>query len=212
MHKKLQGSLTIEASIIMPIVIFIIITMIYFIFYLHDQAYLKTVANNMSLKASKTILYKGRSIEDGNIDYETAISKHKVSDIYWRFINSHNDTNTIVNYGKKTIFSTQNNNVFGIKEKDIEISASVTGNILKKKVKINIKAPFHIPFLFFNLYLNWGKPIIIKVSSKAVIIEPTELIRNMDMITNTAENIKILEKPIKKYYEIIEKIKKTLRK
>lgn len=81
--KKLKASFTIEAAIIVPLTMFIIMAFIYAAFYAHDQVIEKTNGENYILESSASyededtqeedargILLKYRAIADG-IDFLT---------------------------------------------------------------------------------------------------------------------------------------------
>ena len=200
-----DGSFTVEASLIMPLIIFIIITLIYFAFYLHDQACLQAIANQVAEKGTESLLYNEVDIDEGSIVYNSINERA----IYWRFTdNCNSKTNNIISYGE----SESKDRFFNVRSKDVVMDLAVNSNLLNKCVQVNMQAPFKTPLKFVNELLNNGKSLNIKVSSKANMNDSVEFIRNIDLINQKGDEIECIKNVKSKYDEAINKVKDYMMK
>jgi hypothetical protein len=198
-----QGSFTIEASFIMPLVIFVIITLVYIGFYLHDMTYLQGLANEGALKGAKALTYPERDLEIGRIEYSSMLDRF----LYWRFMNHHN-TEYLESYIKNQI----GQNVFQVNTQKTHVETEVEKNLLHTYVKVSIRAPFETPFRFVPMLMNRGEGLYIQVHSKAQMPDASEFIRNIQLMDQMAEEITILQKPKQKYEEIMLELENMLKK
>lgn len=199
-----RGSFTVEAALIMPIVIFVVITLIYIIFYLHDMTYLKTQANTLSEKGAKSFVYKGRQIENGAIDYSVINDRW----IYWRFTEDYGaELVQVENYASTLL----EKGFFQIREEEVELTMEVDKGLLGNDFLVTLEAPFHTPFRFVNYLISQGKPISIRVDSKARVPETAEFIRNSQMIDQMTDRLTIIKEGKEKYDEGIEELKELLK-
>ncbi|TCT11646.1 TadE-like protein [Natranaerovirga pectinivora] len=196
---KLEGSFTIEAAFIMPIIIITIITLIYMTFYLHDMTYLQSVANNTAMKGAQSLKYIDVDMNTMNINYENINNRF----IYWR--------NTNLNHRRgdlKSHFNNQiKNKLFQVQAKDITVYTEIESKGLNKYLKVDAIAEFRTPFNFISQILNGGKTIHIQVSSKAILPDQQEFIRTVNLIEYVLNNYTIFDGLVEKYNDVLSQIK-----
>jgi len=75
-----KGSFTVEAALLMPVITFMIISLIYLGFYLHDKAVTKFAANYMAVRIGQ--LYANElDINTSQIDYDKLLNRNILSDL-----------------------------------------------------------------------------------------------------------------------------------
>jgi len=75
-----RGSFTVEAALLMPIIIFMIVSLVYLGFYLHDKAVTKFAADYMAVKICQ--LYANElDINTSQINYDKLLSRNILSDL-----------------------------------------------------------------------------------------------------------------------------------
>lgn len=193
MNRKLQGSLTIEASLIFPIVFFAIISLIYIGIYLHDVTCLKAIVNEAAQRYA--LAYSNK------IDLDTGLvltDDHRLDKgLYWRFTPKNDLSSKIKAYIVKEI-----EEKLIVKDDDIQVDTKIINYILKKNIEINVKKTFSTPIHPVNTLLKMnGKGGIMGVTSKVVVKDPTELIRNVELLDDLSDYIG----PVRKTKEIYEK-------
>lgn len=55
---KLKGSMTVEAAVLFPVILLVIVTLIYLTFYLHDSSKLQSKIHTMMLQSKSYMLYQ----------------------------------------------------------------------------------------------------------------------------------------------------------
>ncbi|MFP4697753.1 MAG: TadE family protein [Eubacteriales bacterium] len=211
-QKCSQGSFTVEASLIMPIVIFVIISLIYMGFYMHDVAYLQSVANNASMKSAKAMAYKNREIDEGNIVYSDIDDR---VNIYWRFSNkSYREIESSV---KAYIVEKIGSKCFGVPmNKDSALSniniKLIKERVMNKYITIQLESNFQTPFDFIPRLLNGGEELKITVKSKSVMPDASEFIRNTTLIDQISDDVKVLREAKNIYEKYVNEVIETLKK
>lgn len=69
MNKKFKAEMTLEASIVVPIIIIIVLSLIYFAFYIHDVVVVKSSVYSNGVK------YINKNIDDFNTQIKKSIEK-----------------------------------------------------------------------------------------------------------------------------------------
>lgn len=197
------GNFTIEAALIMPIVIFITIALIFFGYYMHDYAVLQGIADDMALKSARILPANNYILESqkDNTLVKVVYSDLTNKNLYWRFFTSiDSKEETIKKYGESLI----DKQLFILDNRDITMEVRVTGSVIRKTVEVDIEAPVKYPSSFIREL--FGKNTTIQVSSKSVMRDQAEFIRTIDVITQVAERITPLQEVMKEYNKSIKKI------
>lgn len=79
---KVNGSYTVEAAFLMPIVLFVIIGVLYLGFYLHDKARVHSIMND-ALTNSRSLIQYEAGMNTGSIDYVA----YRDRDIWYPYFN-----------------------------------------------------------------------------------------------------------------------------
>lgn len=198
MNKRLIGSLTVEASLIFPIVLFVVISLLYIGIYLHDVTCMKNIVNEATQRYE--LAYSNKI--DINTGEVLSNNKRLSRGLYWRFSN-YNDHDK---YVKEFIRNKIKDNLI-MKDDNIIISTKIIHNNIMKSVNITVKKDFTTFIAPVNniLSLN-GKGLTMAVSSKAIVKDQVELIRNIDMLDNISDDIPILRNSKENYKKKIRDI------
>ncbi|MCT4596426.1 MAG: pilus assembly protein [Vallitalea sp.] len=198
MNKRLIGSLTVEASLIFPIVLFVVISLLYIGIYLHDVTCMKAIVNEATQRYE--LAYSNKI--DINTGEVLSNNKRLSRGLYWRFSN-YNDHDK---YVKEFIRNKIKDNLI-MKDDNIIISTKIIHNNIMKSVNITVEKDFTTFIAPVNniLSLN-GKNLTMAVSSKAIVKDQVELIRNIDMLDNISDDIPILRNSKENYKKKIRDI------
>lgn len=185
---SIRASITVEAAYVMPIVIFTIFAVIYLAFYLRDYCILQNAIDMTALKASF---------------YANQPSDMAEDEIYYDAINSRG-----VFYQLVGDLSPVKQQILSVLNKELENSM-----FLYDRISIQVEVDHYNIKISLNAKRNINLPIIGKVFNRMEstdlvsnypIHRPAETIRSMEVIMNTASEIKgvselkkILEKHLK---------------
>ncbi len=171
---SVKASITIEASYILPIVIFAIFSIIYLAFYLHDYCILQ---NAMDMTVHKASLYANQ------------VSDMEENEIYYEAINSRG-----VFYQIAGDMSPVKQQILVKLKKELEkgmflyesISIQVEVNHYSIKISLQAKRKINLP-IFGRIFKAMESTAIVTKNS---IHRPAETIRGMEVIMSTAAELK----------------------
>ncbi len=189
MKNTVKGSYTVEASLIFPMILFIIIGFIYLGFYLHDQDKIEAVINETLLK-SRNLIQNDTDIKSGIMDYE---KYYKRGILYSLQNNLQDKKQEIYNYLQTQL----NKGLFIADINYIGIEVSHTS------ISIEIKAEMELPFWGVQSLFD-GKTQVTGYNSTAV-QNNTEFIRIFDIFSSVAEKVPAIDKSLKKLQQILDK-------
>lgn len=192
---KAKGSITIEASFILPILLLAVLTVIFLGVYMHDMSCMQSVANHAALHAS--------SIIQKDTHYELRLEQG----LYFNHFNEQkfNDKmNAFIIEQLEPMLINQIHN-------RLDIDCIIENKIVYKKVHITITYPFKTPFdRINNIFFPKSKNKVMQAQAHAQLYDPTEVINTYEAIDDISSDIVFIQ-PIKKaYQEIIDKIITTL--
>lgn len=214
------GSMTVEASLIFPMIILVIVVVIYICILLYQYAYLQTVANHVAERGASCwdniskmeIDCDNYRLKTGELKYSEELLK---ADLYWS-----NKAEKIKNLKMYTIHKLRKRNILRS-----EISKLNIDEVTNTKDKVDIWIKDYIVYKELNVIINDSYKIPlgdslkifgldnkynINVHSKAVINEPLEFIRNTDFIIDTLNEYEVTSEIINKFKETMEKIKDNI--
>jgi hypothetical protein len=170
----MQGSATIEAVFVMPIVIFSIFTMIYLAFYLHDMNRIQGMLDQTLYKAS-TYLKHEADLDSGEVYYQ------KIGDrgvFYLLAGNTEENEREIQKYlQKKLSYGLFITHIAGVK---VEIGES--------KVTTVVEADSKVTMIVVKKIFDPFSHSVMK--GEAEIHNPVETIRRLEVILDTGAKIK----------------------
>ncbi|WP_432663224.1 pilus assembly protein [Wukongibacter baidiensis] len=221
-----SGSLTVEASLIFPIIILAIVTVVYICILLYQHAYLNSIANNVAERGAACWSNISKMNENSDIHrLETGELQRSEelldTDLYWRIFRT-KEKDKIEILKRYALDKLKKNNILEgeiseISDNDIEnnkdnIDIWLKDYIVYKELNVVISNSYKIP-LGDNLKIfGLGDTYNISVHSKAVINDPMEFIRNTDFITDTLSEFEKTEKVLDRFKETMEKINENIEK
>lgn len=189
--KRNKGSMTVEASLIFPVIFLAIIALIYITVFLYEQAYVKSIADRAAERGAaiwknpKSDMYIGL----------VKLNDFKENDPYWRIA----DTNKATKEAKIESYietSLKKYSIFLMRDKDgnmdknqVTVDAQVRNYVVYKKLTVNVKKKFKLPI--GNALSAFGLDNIVEISAKseALINEPAEFIRSTDFAMDVGKRI-----------------------
>lgn len=220
------GSLTVEASLIFPIITLAIVAVIYICILLYQHAHLNSIADNVAERGAAcwSNISKMRTSSDihGLETGELQGSEELLdTDLYWRIFRT-KERDKIKILKTYALDKLKSNNIL---EGEIsEISTSDMENnrdnidiwlkdyIIYKELNVVINNSYKIP-LGDNLRIfGLGDTYNIKVHSKAVVNDPMEFIRNADFITDTLKEYEETERILDSFKKTMDKINENIEK
>ncbi|TCK93108.1 TadE-like protein [Natranaerovirga hydrolytica] len=201
-QKSKQGSFTIEASLLMPFIVFVLITLIYMGFYFHDKTLLQTAVNDVSIKQAKALKYTEVDITTGAVNFQTINDRN----LYWRWTN----LNTEPQNEKAYLIERLHTKLFQVNPEAITINTRVEKNLISHYVVVECVAPFNTPFNFIPMLLNKGQPLRITAQSKAMMPDHQEFVRTIDLMQYAIDNLAFLEGMNNAYQEALNTIESHL--
>lgn len=187
-----SGSYTIEAALILPLILFIITALIYLGFYLHDQDRLEAVINE-TLLIGKNLVRNEAQMDTGFIDYEVY---NKRGIMYSLQDNLREKREEIYNY-----LQLQLNKGFFIA--DIR---SVDVTVSHADISLIVKADMILPFVGLLPFFSGSKTVFIG-ANQASIGSNTEFLRVFDIFSGVAENMPVINDNLMKLQQILNKLK-----
>jgi len=173
--KSQKGSVVVEASIIVPVVILSIVGIIYLAVLLYQLAYIQCIADRSAEQGALSWNSVERDLDSGK-PIRNDLSK---SGLYWRLVdrNKHNKETRLLNHldmesEKFDIFSVRNRNS-GVKSEDF---------VVYKKLIVQMDDAYALSAGRYLKQFGIGENYVIRTESEAVVLDPAEFIRNTDFI------------------------------
>ena len=189
---NVSGSYTVEAALLFPCVLFIVIGLLYLGFYMHDKVRIQSILNQAATK-SRALIRNEAAIDSGAINYEEYLQRG-----FLYFIE--NDLSLkkeeIANYLENKL----NNGLFLAKIETIVVTVTLSN------VHMEVSASMQIPFFEVrNLFLKSG--FNIKHSNNTEFHNPVEFIRIFEVFTGVTDKIEAVDKVLKKLQKILSSIR-----
>jgi len=187
-----KGSYTVEAALILPIILFIIIGLLYLGFYLHDKVKIQSVINDISTKGRELIQYEA-DLKTGLIDYGYYQSRFFFYPYFTDFVEKENNIN---------VYLTEelNKGLFIAKVDSVAVSATL------KRIHISVNGHMDIPFIEINqLFTNSG--LTFSNNNTMEIHNTEEFIRVLDVFSGVADKVKVIDDILQNLQKLISSIK-----
>lgn len=214
------GSMTVEASLIFPIIVLAIVAVIYICILLYQQAYLQSIANHVAERGAACwsniskmeIDTNGYRLKTGKLKDSKELLK---ADLYWS-----DKEEKIKRLKRYTIDKVTKNNILDSEITEININDIVNSKdkvdiwikdyIVYKELNVVIKDSYKIPLGDILRCFGFDNRYDINVNSRAVINDPMEFIRNTDFIIHTLDEYEATSEILNKYKSTLDKIKENI--
>lgn len=177
-----KGSMVVEASIVVPIIILAVIAILYICILLYQKAIMQSLAD-------KAAELGAAAWSSGSSDFETGrlrIDELGKVGLYWRIfdLQSENKKSRVWNFVESKLAV---KNVF--QGFDPEVDIELKDYILYKKLVVTIRRNYPIPLGKLLEVFGFQRYYTVSVRSEAVIKEPVEFIMNTDFILDTEREL-----------------------
>ncbi len=189
MRKKSQkGSITVESSLIIPIVIFCIIAVLYFLILLYQQVYSLSVSDNAAERGAASWSNSRKDVETGRL----GINDVGKDGLYWRLFDGKSSLkqDKILNYigkpGQSTSLLNKRSILSNISQ---EGKINFSNYVIYKNISVSIIKNSKIPVS--GVTGGFGIVNGYKTSSFSAqpINDPVELIRNLDFAADIEKEL-----------------------
>ncbi len=183
-----KGSITVESSLIIPIVIFCIIAVLYFLILLYQQAYSLSVSDNAAERGAASWCNSMKDVETGRLD----INDIGKDGLYWRLFDGKSSLkqSKVIYYIGMPEQSTSLLNKRSILSNTFqEGKINLSNYIIYKSIDVSINKNSKIPVS--GVTGGFGIVNGYKTSSSSVqsINDPVELIRNLDFAADIEKEL-----------------------
>lgn len=189
--------MTIEAALIVPVVIISLILLIYICILLYQQAYIKSLANTAAERGAAVWTNPSKDLYIEFVDKEGLAN----TPLYWRvgeLFSSNDKQNKYDKVNKFVVGSISKYSVFDknrgkmtLKYTDskMNVKCELTDYVIYKKLKVNIEEEYNLPIS--NVLKSFGFNVEFKISasSESVVNDPVEFVRNTDFVIDSVREI-----------------------
>lgn len=171
-----KGSLTVEAALIMPLLLFVLFSVIYFAFFLHDKCRIQGMLDKMIHRAGLSLNHEG-DLETGKIYYDSVNER----DIFYSLWGNYNEEKAqIKQYMQKNL----SEGLIFTKVRDLQVDRNAIS------LTVSVEAEVDISLKSVDKLLNSYKYMWIKETYP--IHNPAETIRMVEVILDLGCNAKAL--------------------
>lgn len=188
MEKNVNGMFTIEAVLVMPVVLFTLISVIYMSFFLYDYCRIQGIADLILHKAALNLKHEA-DIETGKIDYENIGEQ----DVFYQVFGISDEK---INHIKNLLAKQLSSGLLATQITDIEVSAGIT------KVAIKVEGEFQIPI---KGVAKFFKDRSFKLEAEEKLHNPAKTVRISEVVLKAASQIKGLDKLKEKFESFLGK-------
>ena len=178
-----RGSITVEASIVFPVVFLAVIAIFYICMLMYQQTYVQSVANDAAERGAAMWNSPAKDM------FMQRMSKIGIKDIqpYWRFHDGSEagKSNKVIQFINYRI---EEYSVMG-KGNKAEIEFKPDDKIIYKKLIVVVTQKYKIPLSGLLKPFGIGTEWEVTGKAEAVISEPVEFIRNTDFLLDTAKEL-----------------------
>lgn len=168
-----QGSFTIEISIFITLLFYIVIFMIYMGLLFFQEARVQTIANATAHRGAKTYYLNDRDLYVARVNEKTFQNRNP----YRRLLkpkNAQAKTEQYLNTQQKSFSILKNVGGGGD-------SVTISGNILYRVIKVDLSQSYNVPMGGVMELFGIEMPYQTSAHAEAVVVDPAEFIRNVDL-------------------------------
>lgn len=175
--RKIRGSFTVEATLLLPMIIFIIYSMVFLSFYLHDRSRMEGVVDEVLHKGALSAKHEA-DIVTGRVDYEN-IGNRGV--FYLLTGDTERQEKELSDYLQEI----SEQGFFLTEITDIRVE------VRKLTIKITLEGEFEVPMKGILDFFHPNRKIT--VEAERGIHDPAEFIRISEVVLDTGNKIKGFE-------------------
>ncbi|WP_010243525.1 TadE/TadG family type IV pilus assembly protein [Acetivibrio cellulolyticus] len=186
-----KGSMTVEASLIFPLIFLIIIGLIYITIFLYEQAYVKSLADRAAERGAAIWKNPKSDMYIGLVKLED----FEENDPYWRLDDDNkgpkeDKIETYIENSLKKYSILYNRDAKGyMNGADITVRAEVKNYVVYKKLSVIVKKKFDLPIGNALSIFGIDNTVEISAKSEALINEPAEFIRSTDFAIDVGKRV-----------------------
>jgi len=202
-----RGSITVEAAIVIPVVILSIVAIIYIVLIMYQKAFMQAVVDDAASKGATAWDRSFNSLETIKVEKENLGSRG----LYWRIYDSEKASRQHV----VEEYMNRKYERYGIlREIDRQSRVELEDFLIYKKLTVSLESSFRIPVGGLLDMFGIDSQYTIKVRSEAVVNEPVEFIRNTDFILDMERKLERRYPDLKNLVDetrgVMDKIKKKI--
>lgn len=204
--EKWHGSTTVQAAIIMPLFLLMLMTMLMFAMFVYEKAAMRSVCNHIADEGAaiwqRGAAYMSEYYANGKSLPPESQGRIHIYNIYANYFKNLVDTEKggKLQLLQKHAAQEAARHSFILTANDIDIKVELSNVLIHKKLSITLNADYNLPFYQDHC----------EVSAECVISAQTELIRTIDFAAD------MLDGPMRgikeKYGKVIEKLQELIRK
>jgi len=195
--KKNRGSMTIEAALIVPVIIISLILLVYICIFMYQQAYIKSLSNTAAERGAAVWANPSKDLYVEFVDREGLSN----TPLYWRVGELFSSKNKQNKYDKVNKFITGSISKYSVFDKNkgpmtlkytdsnMNVKCELTDYVIYKKFKVSIEEEYNLPIS--NVLNSFGFNVEFKISasSESVVSDPVEFVRNTDFVIDSVREI-----------------------
>lgn len=198
-----KGSLTVEMALVFPFIFVFILFICFAISFIYNRTVATTIVNKNLDKAAIFWL-------KSNLDFETGEYISAESDIYSSLYDFKSDEKK----GQVSLAMDKDVKSFMLAQ-NIDIKTNITSKnyVIFRKLKVDVNIDYGTPFGGIFKLIGINKPIVDSFQVDAVINNPVEFTRNVDIALEIYKEFVFrydLQDPLGKFSEKIENIQNTI--
>ena len=176
-----QGSFTVEAALIFPVILLTVFALIYMGLLLYEKAYIKSVAHRAADRGAAVWDNPAKDVMIGSVTK----AELNMGGLYWQIWDTdvEEKKQKIVGYVDKQL------QLYSILNGDHEINVQVNNYVGYKTLVVNIKNEYKIPIARLLKPFGIEEYYTIHGRGKTGIHDPVELMRNIDFIGDVGKEI-----------------------
>lgn len=179
--KQQKGSLTVEACLIVPIVIFIMFWLLNIAFILYQYAVLKSIADQTVEVAQAAWDNPSKNVPTGRLKESKQLNDE---DLYWNIVDKKQDVKlkTLKTWVEKKIANDRLMDIFtGRSKEKVTIEVHLENmSYLRRSFRVEIIDNRSTIFSPIRSHFGFGEKDTVAVISQGTIKDPAEYIRNLD--------------------------------
>lgn len=198
-------SITVEAAILMPLLIMLIVLMLMFAMFIYEQAAMRSVCDYIAVEAAKVWpqgqAYMETYFEEGAESASAISETPHIINVYADYVTNLGGVGKADKIKRLEQEGKKRAEAFSlIKNTGFDITISLKNYVLKQKLEVNLKTEYDL--LFYKDQLD--------LTSISVIQDQAEGIRMIDFAADLVSQMEGVDKVTAKYNECVDKLIKTI--